>query len=102
VLFGMTLSRLDKGASPQEALVDMLSDVLAITTGAYNIMLFDGRTLWTTVYRNTLFVQDRAALGQGVVVASEPFDDDPDWERVDDEVLVVATADGIEITPLGL
>lgn len=102
VLFGMTLSRLDKGASPQEALVDMLAEVLSITDGAYNIMFTDGRTMWTTVYRNTLFVQDRAAAGLGVVVASEPYDDEPDWMRVDDEQLVVATADGISIEPLGV
>jgi predicted glutamine amidotransferase len=37
-----------------------------------------------------------------VVVASEPFDDDPDWIEVDDERFVVATADGVEITPLGV
>jgi glutamine amidotransferase len=102
VLFAMTLSRIDKGASAPDALLDMLTEVLAVTTGKYNLMLSDGHTLWTTTYGNTLFVQDRAAQGHGVVVASEPFDDDPDWIEVDDERFVVATADGVEITPLGV
>jgi glutamine amidotransferase len=102
VLFGMTLSRLDKGATPRDALVDMLSEVLAVTTGDYNVMLSDGRELWCTTWHNTLFVQDRSADGAGVVVASEPFDDAPDWRPVDDKMLLVASADGIEITPLEL
>jgi gamma-glutamyl hercynylcysteine S-oxide hydrolase len=102
VLFAMTLSRIDKGALPHDALLDMLSEVLGVTTGKYNLMLSDGTTLWTTTYGNTLFVQDRADRGEGVIVASEPFDDDPDWVEVDDERFVVATPDGVEITALGV
>lgn len=102
VLFGMTLSRLDKGAAPGEALVDMLAEVLALSTGMFNLMLFDGRTLWTTVYGNTLFVRDRSGAGHGVIVASEPFDDHDGWDQIDDRTLVVADQSGVELAPLDL
>jgi gamma-glutamyl hercynylcysteine S-oxide hydrolase len=103
VLFGMTLSRLDKGAAPRDALLDMLAEVLSVTTGKYNMMLFDGHTLLTTVYGNTLFVRDRSGADEGIIVASEPFDDEPDWQQIDDEMLVVASDEsGVEVTPLDL
>jgi glutamine amidotransferase len=100
VLFGMTLSRIDKGAAPRDALLDMLGEVLGLSTGRFNVMLLDGQTLWATVYGNTLFVRDRSADAGGVIVASEPFDDHQDWEQVDDNTLVVADAHGVQITPL--
>jgi glutamine amidotransferase len=102
VLFAMTLDRLDKGAAPDEALRDMLAEVLGLSSGKYNFMLFDGRTIRATVYENSLFVRDRRDRGEGVVVASEPFDDDPDWEQVDDLSLVTAGLDGVAIEPLGV
>jgi glutamine amidotransferase len=96
----MTLSRIDKGAAPRDALLDMLGEVLGLSTGRFNVMLLDGQTLWATVYGNTLFVRDRSADAGGVIVASEPFDDHQDWEQVDDNTLVVADAHGVQITPL--
>jgi glutamine amidotransferase len=35
-----------------------------------------------------------------VVVASEPFDDEPDWVAVPDGSLLTATADGGSVVPL--
>ncbi|MDZ7734386.1 MAG: ergothioneine biosynthesis protein EgtC [Acidimicrobiia bacterium] len=100
VLFAMTLDRLDKGADPPEALRDMLRDVLALSSGKYNVMLFDGRTVWATTCGNTLFTRDRRASGGGVIVASEPSDDDPDWRPVPDRALVIADADGTVVEDL--
>ncbi|EUA78599.1 hypothetical protein I553_2889 [Mycobacterium xenopi 4042] len=36
----------------------------------------------------------------GVVVASEPYDDDPNWEDVPDRHVVEVTADGVTLTAL--
>jgi glutamine amidotransferase len=39
---------------------------------------------------------------RGVVVASEPYDDAPGWVDVPDRSLLVATPDGVTISPLPL
>ena len=36
----------------------------------------------------------------GVVIASEPYDDDPDWTDVPDHHLVSATAETVTVTNL--
>ncbi|PQM49475.1 Gamma-glutamyl-hercynylcysteine sulfoxide hydrolase [Mycobacterium talmoniae] len=36
----------------------------------------------------------------GVVVASEPYDDDPGWQDVPDRHLVTVTEDRVTLTPL--
>jgi glutamine amidotransferase len=36
----------------------------------------------------------------GVVLASEPYDDAPDWEDVPDRHLVEVTAEGVALTAL--
>jgi glutamine amidotransferase len=39
--------------------------------------------------------------GDSVLVASEPLDDDPAWQSVDDRSLLVADRSGIRLTSLG-
>ncbi|MGW6461439.1 hypothetical protein ACWF94_36850, partial [Streptomyces sp. NPDC055078] len=41
-----------------------------------------------------------AGSPQRVVVASEPYDDDPRWREVPDRTLLVATRAGIDLSPL--
>ena len=36
----------------------------------------------------------------GVVLASEPYDDDPDWQDIPDRHLVTVTAARVELTAL--
>jgi gamma-glutamyl hercynylcysteine S-oxide hydrolase len=62
-----------------------------------NLLLTDGRRLLATRWNDTLCV---LAAGQAVVVASEPYDDDPRWADVPDHHLFDATADTVTITDL--
>jgi gamma-glutamyl hercynylcysteine S-oxide hydrolase len=93
VVFALLLDRLDAGVAPAAA----LSGLVASIPGRLNLLLTDGTTIWATASGDTLFW--RAGLrpagdgssGGGVVVASEPYDDEPDWVEVPDATLVTAT-----------
>lgn len=62
-----------------------------------NLLAVDGEQVLATTWGDTLaLLQDR----DGVVVASEPYDDDPRWTDVPDRTLVRVTPDGVTLTPL--
>jgi glutamine amidotransferase len=62
-----------------------------------NILAANGSRLLATAWGDTLFILRRA---DGVVLASEPYDDHPDWEDVPDRHLVEVSADGVTLTLL--
>ncbi len=66
-----------------------------------NILAGNGSRLLATTWGDTLSVLRRDA---GVVLASEPFDDDPAWQEVPDRHLVTVDVEGVdarvELTPL--
>jgi gamma-glutamyl hercynylcysteine S-oxide hydrolase len=62
-----------------------------------NILAANGSRLLATTWSDTLCILRR---DDGVVLASEPYDDDPDWEDVPDRHLVEVTANGVTMTPL--
>ncbi len=63
-----------------------------------NLLATDGRRVLATTWGDTLAV---LATGEGVAVASEPYDDDPRWVDVPDRHLVEVPAGGIPaVTPL--
>lgn len=62
-----------------------------------NVLATNGERILATAWGDTLFTRQEA---DGVLVASEPFDDDPEWVRVPDRSLVEATDEGITITEL--
>ena len=62
-----------------------------------NILVANGSRLLATAWGDTLFILRR---DDGVVLASEPYDDDPDWEDVPDRHLVEVTAAGVTLTSL--
>jgi glutamine amidotransferase len=62
-------------------------------------MLTDGHRIVATACGDSLFVLSHGGAA-GVVVASEPFDDDPAWQSVPDRSLVEADADAVDIRPL--
>jgi gamma-glutamyl hercynylcysteine S-oxide hydrolase len=62
-----------------------------------NLLLTDGRRVLATRWNDTLSV---LAADGGVVVASEPYDDDPRWADVPDHHLVEITADAVTLTDL--
>lgn len=63
-----------------------------------NILAGNGSRLLATTWGDTLSVLHRE---DGVVLASEPYDDNPDWEDIPDCHLVDVTADGVTLTALG-
>jgi glutamine amidotransferase len=99
LLFALVLDRLDAGAPPAEALVSVVGLVEDLTTARLNLLLTDGERVAATACRNSLFVFDDRQLTGAVVIASEPYDDDPSWEVVEDGSVVELGDDKLEIRP---
>lgn len=82
--------------APEAALVELISRVGG--TGArLNLLLGNGKSLWATSYYHSLAV---LADATGVLIASEPYDDDPRWQSIPDRMLVTATPGSVELHPL--
>jgi glutamine amidotransferase len=62
-----------------------------------NIMAANGSRLLATTWGDTLSILRR---DDGVVLASEPYDDQPGWEDVPDRQLVEVTAEHVTFTAL--
>lgn len=81
-----------------DALADTVSRIGALDPGArLNILAGNGTRLVATTWGDTLFVLERT---DGVVLASEPFDDDPAWRDIPDRHLIEVTGAGLALTPL--
>jgi glutamine amidotransferase len=81
-----------------DALGDTIVEVAAADPDArLNILAANGSRLLATTWGDTLSVLRR---DDGIVVASEPYDDDPQWEEVPDRHLVEVTSTGIEMSAL--
>jgi glutamine amidotransferase len=64
-------------------------------------MLHDGHTIVATTWGNSLSTLQGAGLASGgVLVASEPLDEEPGWVDVPDRSVVRATCTDLEITSL--
>jgi glutamine amidotransferase len=81
-------------------------DALGVTIGEVgtadplarlNILAANGSRLLATTWGDTLSILRR---DDGVVLASEPYDDTPDWEDVPDRHLLEVTAEGVTLTAL--
>jgi glutamine amidotransferase len=76
----------------------LVAEVLAAAPGSrLTTLLTDGRQLYATTVTHSLWSRRSAA---GVLVASEPFDDDPAWQPIPDGQLVVADRSGVRYHPL--
>jgi gamma-glutamyl hercynylcysteine S-oxide hydrolase len=62
-----------------------------------NVLAANGSRLLATTWNETLSILHRA---DGVVLASEPYDDDLEWEDVPDHHLVEVTAERVTLTAL--
>ena len=62
-----------------------------------NILAANGSRLLATTWGDTLSILRR---DDGLVLASEPYDDQPGWEDVPDRHLVDVTVDGVTLTAL--
>ncbi len=87
ILFALVLDALDGGAGPAEALAAVVESAQAVAPSILNLLLTDGHQVAATTGGDSLFVLRGEA---SVVVASEPYDDDPAWERVPDGSMVEA------------
>ncbi len=89
--------RLRAGTPAGEALAQTVRAVAEHTPARLNLLLTDGALVAATTWGHSLAYRwEPGAL----VVASEPYDDSPDWTDVPDGALFVGTADGVSITPL--
>ncbi|HLR98765.1 ergothioneine biosynthesis protein EgtC [Mycolicibacillus parakoreensis] len=81
-----------------DRLADTIVDVgTADPQARLNVLAADGSRLLATAWGDTLSLLQRP---DGVVVASEPYDDDPHWRDVPDRHLVDVSAAGITVTAL--
>ncbi|MFD8012137.1 ergothioneine biosynthesis protein EgtC [Streptomyces sp. NPDC058955] len=98
LLWALVLHRLRAGQPPGDALAGtVLAAAEAAPEARLNLLLTDGDQVAGTAWGNSLW----CLSGPGrVVVASEPYDDDPDWREVPEHTLVTASRTDVVLTPL--
>ncbi len=80
------------------ALADTIAEVAADDPKArLNILAANGSRLVATTWGDTLSVRHR---DDGVVLASEPYDDDPAWQEIPDRHLVEVVDGRVQLTAL--
>ncbi len=95
LLFALALGPLRTGAGLGEALASVVPAVLGITDARLNMLVTDGHELAATSCGHSLFVLEG---GDGrLVVASEPYDDDPAWRPVPEGSMVEAGPERVTI-----
>ncbi|MEA2826510.1 MAG: gamma-glutamyl hercynylcysteine S-oxide hydrolase [Actinomycetota bacterium] len=97
ILFALALDELDRGATPAGALAAVVARARAVAPSVLNLLLTDGHRVVATAGGDSLFV---LRADDSVVVASEPYDDDPAWERVPDGSMVEAGPGWVSTVPL--
>jgi glutamine amidotransferase len=81
-----------------EALGETIAQIGSLDRGArLNILAANGSRVLATAWGDTLSILRR---DDGVVLASEPYDNDSAWEDVPDRHLVEVTADRVTLTAL--
>jgi len=81
-----------------DALGDTVAEVGAADPNArLNILAANGSRMVATTWGDTLSVLRRH---DGVVLASEPYDDDADWQEIPDRHLVEVVGSSIDLIPL--
>ena len=90
--------RLSQGIDPATVLTGLVAELLAVAPESrLNLLLTDGNRIYATTVTHALWTL--AAPGR-VLVTSEPFDEDEDWQPVPDGQLVLADRHGVSSTPL--
>lgn len=104
LLWAMTLDRLERGVPMGEAVADVVGAAAKACGGRINLLVTDGTSIAATTFGASLCW--RRLPGGGVVVASEPYGDDPAWHDVPEQSLLLAGPDltdsdlSVRITPL--
>lgn len=117
LLWALVHDLLERGWPPGPALAEVVGAAQVVAGSRLNLLLTDGVTVVATAAGDSLWwrdlpgglvrggpvqggpVQGDAGSG-GVVVASEPYDDDPAWQEVPDRHLLVAGELGVTVEPL--
>jgi glutamine amidotransferase len=99
LMFGLAASRWTAGTPLGAALVEVIREVETLGGGRLNMLAVDGRSIAGTTYGERLWVLEKDS---GISVASEPYDDDPEWREVPEGVLVEGNEHGLTLTPLEL
>jgi gamma-glutamyl hercynylcysteine S-oxide hydrolase len=97
LLFGLVATHRLAGASLGTALAETVREALTVGGGRLNLLALDHTGAAATTYTDRLFVRESPS---GVVLASEPHDDDTDWREIPDGMLVEADGSGVRVTPL--
>ncbi|WP_354643322.1 ergothioneine biosynthesis protein EgtC [Kitasatospora camelliae] len=96
LVWGLVLRQLRAGAALGEALTETVKLVAKHTEARLNLLVTDGSSIAATSWGDTLFHR----TGRGVLVASEPSDEEPGWQEVPDRSLLLATAAGVTVRPI--
>jgi glutamine amidotransferase len=97
LIWAIVLGRLRAGAGLADALSGTLADLAAAgASGRFNLLLTDGTAIAATAAGDSLCYRRTET---GVTVASEPCDDDADWQDVPDGSVLEATPDSVVVLP---
>lgn len=97
LLFGLAVASWTAGASLAEGLAEAVVAGRSVGGGRLSFLAADGERLAATSYGDPLFCHES---DRGVVLASEPLDEDPGWRRLPEACLVEAGRDGVLTLPL--
>ncbi|MCG0287866.1 ergothioneine biosynthesis protein EgtC [Streptomyces sp. PSAA01] len=98
-VWALVLRRLRLGHEPPEALAEAVEQLAGASPDSrLNLLLMDGETIAATAWGDTLWYLTEP--DRGVVVASEPYDQDPGWTEVPDRTLLTATRTDVLLTAL--
>ncbi|WP_086819083.1 ergothioneine biosynthesis protein EgtC [Allokutzneria sp. NRRL B-24872] len=98
VLWALVRDCLRAGAPPGDALAEVVAEVDAAAPGSrLNLMLTNGRQLAATTWDHALSVRQTAG---GVLVSSEPIDDESDWKALSDKQLITISESTVDIESL--
>lgn len=101
ILCALVWDRIDEGATPGRAVAEVACEAQALGEGPKNLLVTDGARVAATAWGNSLFVLDGSGLaGSGLVVASEPLDDHPDWRQVPDAHALEGVPGAVRFLPL--
>jgi glutamine amidotransferase len=99
--WALVAARLKAGSRAGQALAEVIADLRRHgITGRFNFLLTDGEVISATAAGDTLCYRAAGPAGPGVVVASEPGDDEPGWTEVPEGSVLTATADVVDVRPL--
>jgi glutamine amidotransferase len=98
LLWAVLRRRLALAADPASVLAGLVAEVLAVAPASrLTTLLTDGHQIHATTVTHSLCWRQWTG---GVLVASEPFDDDPSWRSIPDAQLISADRSGLRCRPL--